>query len=639
MSHTAICTHLSHMPPVRVSRTRDEGGLRLKVELTEWQIITTITAVGGNAVREERRWLQCGGVFDETRMGRRRLSGVLVAELNSRGSGRGPSPAANRLQIGDLPSDILLIVLSSLHGQDIARCIRVCRRFAGLIHFDLRLQYKIELAQSGMVDGDSSTLPTSERRRRLLQYSSKFRNGVFDRGEDPTEYPDHMLSETHDLRVSSRRISYHESSFPVFHLEFDRPAGHFLSVFTHGSAQAGIQPRRWLVPLGTPEDPHLGTKWAVDDAQDLLVIAGVAIPLAGGLESVIEIKFFSLDSSKTTLTAHPAASRPCIQVRPDRASEVVEPMVLQLAISAQYAMWVFSNPQGEVANYSVEVYNWMTGQVISRIDVGSWPVHVIPLDHPYLLVLPDVKPYPDFRIYTFATSAPRSHICMLQLPDLDPTQHILWHHICTSRRPPPSEGSFRANPAHWMIAFALRSNLGRQRFTTYLLIPRATLSAQIRAAEARDVVSELSVPWQDWGSRGCLRLRLRRTPFRCILRLVPFGSRMPFVAFEPSSFQSGSVYVFDLNPLAARRERQAVLSSHWQCGGLGSECRTTAVVEDVEEALPGVVDPECSAIPYVVYRFDLADVLGITAVVMGMTGFMVLSYETETDKALQTWTA
>ncbi|KAM5543322.1 hypothetical protein V8D89_003196, partial [Ganoderma adspersum] len=499
--------------------------------------------------------------------------------------------------------------------------------FADLIHFDLRLQYKIELAQNGMVDGDSSTLPTSERRRRLLQYSSKFRNGVFDRGEDPTEYPDHMLSETHDLRVSSRRVSYHESSFPVFHLEFDRPAGHFLSVFTHGSGQAGIQPRRWLIPLGPSEDQYLRTKWAVDDAQDLLVIAGVlARPLAGyvhTMDRVIEIKFSSLERSKTTMTAHPAASRPCVQVRPDMVSAGVEPMVLQLAISGQYVMWVVSNPRGEVANYSVEVYNWLDGQVISRIDVGSWPVHVIPLDHPYLLVLPDVKPYPDFRIYTFAASAqPSSHICTLRLPDLDPAQHILWHHICTSRRPPPSEGSFRADPAHWMIAFVLRSNLGRQRFTTYLLIPRATLSAQIRAAEARDVVSELSVPWQDWGSRGCLRLRLRRTPFRCILRLVPFGSRMPFVAFEPSSFQSGSVYVFDLNPLAARRERQAVLSS--QCGGLGSECRTTAVVEDVEEALPGVVDPECSAIPYVVYRFDLADVLGITAVVMSMTGFMVL---------------
>ena len=72
-----------------------------------------------------------------------------------------------------------------------------------------------------------------------------------------------------------------------------------------------------------------------------------------------------MDGSKTTLTAHPAASQPRVQVRPDRSSEIVEPKVLQVAISGQYVMWVVSNPQGEVANHFVEVYNWPAGQVIS----------------------------------------------------------------------------------------------------------------------------------------------------------------------------------------------------------------------------------------------------------------------------------
>ena len=263
-------------------------------------------------------------------------------------------------------------------------------------------------------------------------------------------------------------------------------------------------------------------------------------------------------------------------------------------------------------------------------------MHIIPLDDPYLLVLPDVKPYPDFRIYTFAASAPRRHICTLQLPNPDPAQRILWHHICTSRRPPPSEGHFRADPAHWMITFALHSDLGGQRLTSYLLIPRATLAAQIRAAEVRDIASELSVPvpWQDWGPRGCLRLRQRRPPFRGILRLVPFSLRMPFVAFEPSNsnFQSVSVYVFDLNPRAARpRDEHTLLASVFspQRGGPDFRPGTTtttkaAVVEDVEVALPGAVDPACSAIPYIVYRFALPDALRIRSVAMCMTGFMVL---------------
>ncbi|KAM5541121.1 hypothetical protein V8D89_005050 [Ganoderma adspersum] len=555
----------------------------------------------------------------------------------------------NRLVIGYIPSDVVLLILSSLHGQDIARCSRVCRRFAALIHSDLYLQYKIELAQNGMVEGDSSALSTSERLRRLRQYSSNFRNGVFDRGEDHTEYPsDHML-ETHNLRVISRRTSYHDSSFPAFHLEFDQPAGRFLSVFTHGSAQAGIRPRRWLIPLGS----HLGRKWTVDDAQDLLVMAEVAMPPSGDWEWFIEVKFLSLDGSKTTMTAHPAASRPSIRVRPVRTSELVGETVVQLAISGQYAIWEFSNPQDDGdANYLVEVCHWKTGQVISRIDVGAWPAHVIPLDHPYLLVLPNVKPYPEFSIYTFATSAPNSLVCTLQLPELHPAQHISWHDICTSRRPPPSAGHFRADPAHWMIAFALYTGLGRHRLTSHLLIPRATLAAQIRAAEARQRerdagggVSESSVPWQDWGPRGCLRLRLLRTPFSGILRLVPFGSRMPFVVFELPTVESRSVYVFDLNPLAARHARQSLSSPSPSRGdgsgpaGAGAGAGAGEIVEDVEAALPGVVDPECSAIPYVVYRFDLPDRLGIRSVVMNMTGFMVvLSDDPEAEKASQTWT-
>ena len=275
-------------------------------------------------------------------------------------------------------------------------------------------------------------------------------------------------------------------------------------------------------------------------------------------------------------------------------------------------------------------------------------MHVIPLDHPYLLVLPNVKPYTKLSIHTFAPSAPTgssSLVCTLQLPELHPTQHISWHDICTSRRPPPlaRSGHFRADPAHWMIAFALYTGLGRHRFTSHLLIPRATLSAQIRAAEARqqlaietargggggEAEASVPVPWQDWGARGCLRLRLLRTPFSGILRLVPFGSRMPFVVFDPPTVQSRSVYVFDLNPLAARNARQFLSSPNPSRGDGSSDgglvgAGVGAIVEDVDAALAGVVDPGCSAIPYVVYRFDVPERLEIRSVVMTMTGFMVL---------------
>ena len=57
----------------------------------------------------------------------------------------------------------------------------------------------------------------------------------------------------------------------------------------------------------------------------------------------------------------------------------------------------------------------------------------------------------------------------------------------------------------------------------------------------------------------------------------------------------------------------------------GDSSESTAVVEDVEEALPEVLDPECAAIPFVVYRFALApsDRRWIREVQMSLTGFAV----------------
>ena len=54
------------------------------------------------------------------------------------------------------------------------------------------------------------------------------------------------------------------------------------------------------------------------------------------------------------------------------------------------------------------------------------------------------------------------------------------------------------------------------------------------------------------------------------------------------------------------------------------------IIENVEEVLPGVVDPECSRIPFVAYRFKIPDDPGewqfghtVRSVVMSMTGFTV----------------
>ena len=278
-------------------------------------------------------------------------------------------------------------------------------------------------------------------------------------------------------------------------------------------------------------------------------------------------------------------------------------------------------------------------------------VHVVPLDHPYLLVIPKTfEGYPHLNIYSFLSSDNPSHIvCTLRLPseNLEPEERITWHEVYSGDRPYTSQGHFAADMSLSMVAltFYIRGPQGDHE--THYLIPRATFLAQIHAA-ARESLGQsqtdsgnspvkaqsepVSVPWADWGPQGCLRLRLSYALSRRAI-LIPFGSRMPLVVFDGPESRSASVFVFDIGPLAARRRRQVLAAPQDDCESmpeLTEPGSTMGIIENVEEVLPGVVDPECSRIPFVAYRFKIPDDPGewqfghtVRSVVMSMTGFTV----------------
>ncbi|PIL34980.1 hypothetical protein GSI_02767 [Ganoderma sinense ZZ0214-1] len=147
-----------------------------------------------------------------------------------------------------------------------------------------------------------------------------------------------------------------------------------------------------------------------------------------------------------------------------------------------------------------------------------------------------------------------------------------------------------------------------------------------------------------WGALASLRLWVPVHPHErhisdCV-SLVPCGSRMPIVMFDDAGCTRASVYVFDINPFVARQTPQILAAQP----DSGPGAIATAIVEDVDAALPGIVDPECSASPFVVYRFGipLPEVEHyawrmIQAVRMSMTGFTVTFGDgpLETD---HTWT-
>ena len=144
--------------------------------------------------------------------------------------------------------------------------------FSDLIHSDLYLQYKIELAQNGMVDGESSALPVVKRLQHLRQYSSNFKKGTFQH-EDITAHPDFVLRDR-ELWWPRNVLSPERLSGCLYEKFYQEDSPLYLSLFVAGSAQGGIRSSRSLHAIRGAMKPDDNVEvWAMDDTQDLFVIA------------------------------------------------------------------------------------------------------------------------------------------------------------------------------------------------------------------------------------------------------------------------------------------------------------------------------------------------------------------------------
>ena len=204
---------------------------------------------------------------------------------------------------------------------------------------------------------------------------------------------------------------------------------------------------------------------------------------------------------------------------------------------------------------------------------------------------------------------PNRHICMLGLPseDLRSDECIEHHTIATGDQPQYSRGHFHADLSQSMVFLRFIINGPEHARETHYLIPWTTFLAQIRHAESRETLRaddsqvQQPIPWAEWGQQGCLRLQHEVRP----IYAMPFGSRFPLFKVDESDSRSAAVYVFDINPHVARHQRQVFATTRERDSLQPRESGVAVIVEDIETVLPGVVDPHCSRIPYILYQFQL----------------------------------
>ena len=122
-----------------------------------------------------------------------------------------------------------------------------------------------------MVDGESSTLPVSEKLQRLRQYSSNFKSGAFQH-QDMTAHPDYVLQER-ELGWPRNTYSADRPTGSLYKKSIDDEDPFYLSLFVPGSAQAGIPSARSFFITRDVAKPEANVvDWAMDPSQDLFAI-------------------------------------------------------------------------------------------------------------------------------------------------------------------------------------------------------------------------------------------------------------------------------------------------------------------------------------------------------------------------------
>ncbi|KAI0063934.1 hypothetical protein BV25DRAFT_374031 [Artomyces pyxidatus] len=149
------------------------------------------------------------------------------------------------------PDDIILEILANLEGKSLLTCSTTCHRLYTLISESVLLQYKIELAACGEVDG-SPLLDVAEEMRRLRLYDAAWRR---------LEWTGHTgllhLADRHPpsmaaagaLAFYSTTVSHHQS----------------LTILQHVSSKLrGVHEQHVVTPVG------VGYNSLIDPSQDLL---------------------------------------------------------------------------------------------------------------------------------------------------------------------------------------------------------------------------------------------------------------------------------------------------------------------------------------------------------------------------------
>ncbi|KAH9946940.1 hypothetical protein B0H21DRAFT_822298 [Amylocystis lapponica] len=399
------------------------------------------------------------------------------------------------MDLESLSVEVLTLILDKLPVRDLLVCKQVSRFLSQIIDDSERLQYSIDLAIAGMVDGLPGGLCVADRRSMLKEYQKAWRDA---------EFPLQPVMSITNPQYDSIGLS--GISGNVFLQQ--APTG--LEFVRLPSRIRGINAERWRIDSATLGfNPHA---FAMDPSQDLLVL------LDEDNDEDARIHILSMLSG----APHPLAASSIL-------SEVERYIGFsELRVCGDCVGWLVCRETGDRTGSSLQVWNWKTGILIweMRTDPGE-PF----IEEPFLLsfhfyndslvIVAYRRRLAVYSVDMHATSLTEatceSYVLSLDLfPMHEDTEVLsvgLYPEACFSGAEVDPQAPFEYSAVHSLFVVIVEMATVAVRGDFMMHVPARTIRdclIQVRADP-----SARKVPWHEWGPHGTRTMQVPGEPDWC----------------------------------------------------------------------------------------------------------------------------
>ncbi|KAI0351049.1 hypothetical protein OH77DRAFT_1430272 [Trametes cingulata] len=442
----------------------------------------------------------------------------------------------------ELPKELQIRIIGGLDGRSILACKKADRVLAQLIDETVELQYKLELALAGMIDGPPSNVCVSDRLDALRAYRASWKSGL---GEHPARGISHNGACIRRINATSFVYSDRQAGTFTLHV----PAAPFFGVPGRVETYAG-----WERVSSNPDMKN----YNVSPSDDLLVYScHGSNPLGDGYYA--SCTFVSLANG---FTPHPLAPRPTFTACPRVVAGLQGGHMTMQLLGDLLAWTLFPRGYGqyylqrESDDSSIEmlVVNWKTGVIAWHMH-GTTAQRIKLLTNTYLVVVDreqfclDLHSFDPSTSVDSALSTQEDRLCRLHLParsnqcSATEVTAYLEHPPSLSRDTRPL---FQYDPACTVLLLKIVLSFGTaptqpnsSRKLFLLFIPSTTIlqfcdgvpakQSSGDSSRGRDCVpmeqeavnatqacrkGDTDVRWEDWGTRGTKMIPIRNAKYR-----------------------------------------------------------------------------------------------------------------------------